>query len=73
MKGLFDCDDVGELKEYVGCKLELDWDKRQIKVTQPVLLQSYQDKQNCTIPAEPGKVLIKAKAEEGAHLEQQTK
>jgi hypothetical protein len=78
MKGMFDCDDVGELKEYVGCKLERNWNKREIKVTQPVLLQSYKDefelpKQSCTTPAEPSKVLMKAKADEGAGPEQQTK
>ena len=35
MKGMFDCDDVGELKEYVGCKLDQDWNKKEIRITQP--------------------------------------
>jgi hypothetical protein len=43
-KGQFDCDDVGELKEYIGCKVEIvDSTKQYMKLTQPVLLQSYAD------------------------------
>ena len=41
MKALFDCDNVGELKEYVGCKVENSG--KRIKLTQPVLMQSYED------------------------------
>jgi hypothetical protein len=26
---LFDCDDIGEMKVYVGCKVEMNWQKRQ--------------------------------------------
>ena len=37
----FDCDDVGDVKEYVGCKLERDDKERSFKFTQPVLLQSF--------------------------------
>ena len=63
MMSRFDCDEVGVLKEYIGCKL--DWDKEQgtMKVTQPVLLQSLKDEfrvseeQPPTTPAEPGSVL----------------
>ena len=29
----FDCDEVGELKEYVGCKIEYNKDERWIKLT----------------------------------------
>ena len=40
----FECGDVGELKEYLGCKIDrhmddVDW----VKLTQPVLLQSFED------------------------------
>ena len=38
----FDCDDIGEFTEYVGCKI--DRNKHSIKFTQPVLLQSFKDK-----------------------------
>ena len=43
MKEMFDCEDVGELKEYVGCKIDRNWERKEIKITQPVLLQSYKD------------------------------
>lgn len=43
MKKRFDCDDIGELKEYVGCKIYHDREKRTLKITQPVLLQSLRD------------------------------
>ena len=36
-----DCDDVGEMKEYIGCKI--DRKGGQLKLTQPVLLQSFID------------------------------
>jgi hypothetical protein len=41
MKSRFECDDLGELNEYVGCKIDRDEDY--IKFTQPVLIQSYED------------------------------
>ena len=34
---IFACDDIGELKEYVGCKIHQT--ENSIKFTQPVLLQ----------------------------------
>jgi hypothetical protein len=37
----FECDDVGEMKEYVGCKIERG--DGYLKVTQPVLMRSLQD------------------------------
>ena len=36
----FDCDDVGNVKEYVGCKIDQDEKSNSIKFTQPVMLQS---------------------------------
>ncbi len=38
-----DCDDDGEIKEYVGCKIDYDKMQHKLKFTQPVLLQSYKD------------------------------
>jgi hypothetical protein len=38
-----DCDDVGEIKEYIGCKVERDLEQRYIRLTQPVMLQSFKD------------------------------
>jgi hypothetical protein len=41
MKSRFECDDLGELNEYVGCKI--DRDEYSVKLTQPILIQSYED------------------------------
>jgi hypothetical protein len=66
----FDCDEVGELKEYIGCKIEHNKEKRFMKLTQPVLLQSFEDEFNLpdgrtpNTPAEPGSVLKSGKEED---------
>ena len=71
---LFDCEDLGEFKEYVQCKIEHNKEKATLKFTQPVLLQSYEDEFELPnfkyeSPAEPGKVL--AKVLEGQELHNQ--
>lgn len=43
MMNRFDCDEVGELEEYVGCKIDINREERSVKITQPVLLQSFVD------------------------------
>lgn len=58
----FDCEDVGPLQEYIGCKLEIDKEKRRAKITQPVLLQSLSDEfdlptNQVLIPATAGTIL----------------
>ncbi len=55
----FKCNDCGEIKEYVGCKIVRDG--RELKFTQPVLLQSYTDEfelptREFATPAVPGSV-----------------
>ena len=60
----FDCDDVGEVKEYVGCKIDRNEKERSIKFTQPVMIQSFKDEfktgdRKPTTPAEGGSVLMK--------------
>ena len=49
----FECDKLGELKEYVGCKIDHDYDGRSIKITQPVLIQSFEDEFNLPGIAHP--------------------
>ena len=39
----FDCDDIGEVKEYVGCKIDKDVKDNIFKFTQPVMIQSFRD------------------------------
>jgi hypothetical protein len=39
---IFLYEDQGPLKEYIGCKIECDMMRRFMKITQPVLDQSFQ-------------------------------
>jgi hypothetical protein len=63
MKSRFECDDLGELNEHVGCKIDIHKDS--VKFTQPVLIQSYEDEfdlnktRQVSTSAEQGKVLMK--------------
>jgi hypothetical protein len=57
----------GDIKEYVGCKIERT--KNSLKFTQPVLMQSYNDKfkllkKSYKTPAPAGLVLVAGKKEE---------
>ena len=57
LKQYFDLDEVGEMEEYVGCKVEYNHKEGWIKLTQPVLLQSYVDEfdaSKLTKPVTPG-------------------
>jgi hypothetical protein len=51
LMSLFDCDDVGLMKEYIGNKIEIG--NRMMKMTQPVLLKSFVDElalsENCCV------------------------
>jgi len=66
MMKYFDCDDTGTMEEYVGCKIERNMEEGWIKLTQPVLIQSFQDEfdlpkmdDEVTTPAIPGQILMK--------------
>jgi hypothetical protein len=65
MMKLFDCDDVGELKAYVGYKVDYDREAGTIKLTQPIMIQSFQDEfqlpegKPSNTPAIPGTVMSK--------------
>jgi hypothetical protein len=62
---MFDCEDVGIINEYVGCKIDRDLDEPSLRMTQPVLLQSFEDEFDLTemdkpgMPAPAGSVLSK--------------
>jgi hypothetical protein len=62
----FDCDEAGEVDEYVGWKVEQNYEENSIKSTQPVMLQSFIDEFNLTngpalnTPATTGDALVKA-------------
>ena len=56
-------DEVGELKEYVGCKIEYNKKEGWMKLTQPVLAQSFKDEfelptNNFETPAGPCTTLM---------------
>ena len=65
----FECDEVGELKEYVGCKIDWNKEEKWMKLTQPVLLQSFSDEfdieggKNPVTPAEAGLILQASETE----------
>ncbi len=70
MKKHFECDDLGNMTEYIGCKIERSDSTRAIKIKQPVLVQSPQDESDLpdgvppTTPAKPG-MTFTTKPEEG--------
>jgi hypothetical protein len=72
MMDRFDCDVLGNMNEYVGCRLERNVKERWIKITQPVQLQSFEDefdfpdeRDKPFIPVEAGQVLKRASDNEG--------
>ena len=40
---LYERDKLGEMKEYVGCKFERNWNERWLKLTKPAMVKSFQD------------------------------
>jgi hypothetical protein len=43
LKKHFELDETGKIKEYVGCKIEHDIEEGWMRLTQPVMIQSFQD------------------------------
>jgi hypothetical protein len=65
IKKHFDIDKIGELNEYVGCKVEYNREEGWLRLTQPVLIQSFQDEfdlsgasSKCLTPAEPNSTQV---------------
>ena len=63
MMSLFECEELGKMKEYVGWKIERNWNERWVKLTQPVMVRIFQDKFELYAhekypikPSKPGKV-----------------
>jgi hypothetical protein len=54
MGKIFDCEDVDEMNEYVGCKIERDPEEPSLRITQPVLLQSFEDEFDLSQMGKPG-------------------
>jgi Reverse transcriptase (RNA-dependent DNA polymerase) len=59
----FEIDDVGPMKEFIGCKIEYDQAAAHMSFTQPILIQSFNDefalptKRTGGTPAAPGTIL----------------
>jgi hypothetical protein len=80
MKQLFECDDIGEMTEYVGCKVEYNKEERYMKLTQPVMIQSFVDEFDLptdgpapNTPAETGQVLSKGEENMKMPIDRQKK
>jgi hypothetical protein len=76
MMQLFECDDVGPMEEYVGNKIEMR--EQRMKLTQPVLLQSFADEFGVKVsrenlPAKPGQILLKGDKKDVLGAEAQMK
>ena len=76
MKKRFECDDVGPLEEFVGCKIEWNKEERWMRLTQPVLLQSFKDEfdlpiQEYSTLAPGGQVLKTVVKEEDQNSEEE--
>jgi hypothetical protein len=78
MTDRFDCDIIGNMDEYVGCKIERNTIQGWKRFTQPVLLQSYKDEFNLqevinpTTPADDGQILIPCDPKDGMEETQQS-
>jgi hypothetical protein len=64
LKKHFTLDEQGEMFEYVGCKIDRDKQQRWMKLTQPVMIQSFSDEfdlpnEKACIPAKQGEVMSK--------------
>jgi hypothetical protein len=74
----FDCDNIGELKEYIGCKIDYNKKEGSMKITQPVMIQSFEDKFNlpegkaANTPALPGSVLTAGQERDQVAPEEQS-
>jgi hypothetical protein len=77
MNEYFDCDNIGGLKEYVGCKIERSSDKTKILLSQPVIIRSFMDEFNVigdkktVLPASKGDVFIPASDQDQINKEEQ--
>ena len=75
---LIDCDDIGPLMDYIGYKIEFNCDEHWVRLTQPVLLQSFKDEFTFSepnrypkTPAIPGSVLRAGKTKESISAKDQ--
>ncbi len=79
IKRHFECDDIGDLSKYIGCKIDRDRNKNSIRFTQPVLVQSLEDEYELPTgtppqtPAKPGTTMTKHEDKDKLSKEMHTK
>jgi hypothetical protein len=80
IKKHFKCDDIGEVKDYIGCKTEINQKEGYVKFTQPVLVQSLSDEfedipqgADPMTPAKPGNILTKCEDSDKLSPEQHSR
>jgi len=80
LKKHFKCDDVGMLKDYIGCKVDISREERSLKLTEPVLVQSLTDEfediaqgKTILVPAKPGNILTKCENSETLNPEKHSR
>jgi len=68
------------VQDYIGCKIDVDVEKRSLKFTQPVLVQSLTDefkdipqRKSPLVPAKPGDILTKCEDSERLTPEMHTR
>ena len=61
---IVNCDDIGEMKEYIGTKVSIDQHNNTLRIMHPVLVQSLNDEFNFAKPNSKPEMLATA----GAHL-----
>ena len=66
----FDCDVIGNMDKYVGCKLNRNHEQRSLKFTQPVMIQSFSDEFDVentgqSVPATAGQILARCDPDSG--------
>jgi hypothetical protein len=68
LKKHFKCDDIGEVQDYIGCKIDISDIGRSFKMMKPVLMQSLTDEfedivqgRASLVPVKPGDILTKCK------------
>ncbi len=78
IKKHFECNDLGNMTEYIGCKIERSNTTRAFKIMQPVLVQSLIDEFDLpdgvppTTPVKPGTTITKQLEEEPLGTEKHT-
>ena len=74
----FECEAIGDINEYVGCKFEQNYEEKSIVFTKPVMLQSFGDEfkfpteRKSFNPGKPGSKLMKAEPEQVVKREKYT-